>query len=186
MDYSPLCLFLSEESVAAHREYHYRLKVKYSILELSEPRLSGVPFEKIGELKGHGKIFREAYTERRLVDLHELYFNSFSERGRGCELLPNGYSSVADFQYKLLCAAKDEFHYADFLTVLGNLRTGDVRFTVERDVMRYEKPLVAIDLAEHAYFGDYGFCLEEYIKAAILHLDLSKISDFVKERRKKR
>ena len=120
------------------------------------------------------------------MDLHELYFNSFSERGRGCELLPNGYSSVADFQYKLLCAAKDEFHYADFLTVLGNLRTGDVRFTVERDVMRYEKPLVAIDLAEHAYFGDYGFCLEEYIKAAILHLDLSKISDFVKERRKKR
>ena len=49
-----------------------------------------------------------------------------------------------------------------------------------------EKPLVAIDLAEHAYFGDYGFCREEYIKAAILHLDLSKISDFVKERRKKR
>ena len=186
MDYSPLFCFLSEESVAAHKEYLYRLKAKYSILELSEPRLCGVPFEKIPELRGKADIFREAYIEKRLVDLHELYFDSFAARGRGCELLPSGFSSLSDLQYKLYCTAMDENRPVDFLTVLGNLRTGEVRFTTEREVFRYEKPLAAIDLAEHAYFNDYGFCREEYLKAAILHLNLSLISDFVKEWNKKR
>jgi superoxide dismutase len=33
------------------------------------------------------------------------------------------------------------------------------------------KPILALDLCEHAYFGDYAFCKERYIKEALRYIN---------------
>ena len=36
-------------------------------------------------------------------------------------------------------------------------------------------PLVCIDVCEHAYFLDYGFDKERYLKSALPYLDITKL-----------
>ena len=186
MNLSALFEFLSEESVAAHREYLYKKKVEYSILELSEPKLSGASFEKIIKMRLDKELKREAYRKKRNIDLHELYFFSFTEKRGENITLPQGYRSTAELQYHIFTVATEEECHSDFLTVLFDTRTGGLRPTTERDVGSGEIPVLAIDLAEHAYFSDYGFEREEYVKAAVARLDLRKISDFAEGFKKKR
>ena len=178
MDFSPLYSFLSEEGLSAHVAYYERLKLEYSILEVSEPSLRGVAFTDIPFLHIDRNLCSEAYEKRRRIDLHELYFSSFAEREARCDYIPPSFRSVAEMAYELFCLAV-ESESADFLVVTGDRMTGRVDFTVQRRLFKRQLPLLALDLCEHAYFGDYGFSREKYLKNAVSHLDFSRVSRFI-------
>ena len=76
--------------------------------------------------------------------------------------------------YELLLAAKDS--RSEFLFICRDKHGKPViasdKYT---DVIQKYTPCLAIDLCEHAYFWDYGFEKEEYIRRAIEHIDLLKI-----------
>ena len=178
MDVSTLHSFLSEDSVSAHLGELERLKLRYSILEASEPRLVGVCFTDIPSLRIARDIKEEAYEKRREIELHELYFSSFAKNNPRCERLPRQFSSPAEMAYELFCLAKDS-RGVDFLVVYGEPSTGRVGFSVSKELSRRQVPILALDLCEHAYFCDYGFEREEYLRNASAHLDLSRVSEFI-------
>ena len=123
------------------------------------------------------KTLRSELTELLSeIWLHECYFNSFASRGTSSEILKELRISENSFRYEMLLSARES--ETGFLCLF--LRAGtypDIKICTKSDVIsESHPPLLAIDLCEHAYFLDYGYRREEYLRAAIARLDLSKLS----------
>lgn len=170
--------FLSEESICAHKDYLKRLSLEYSILLASEPSLCEKRACEIPRLRIKRDIRDEAYAKCREIELHELYFSSFSEERGRCERLPEGFRSAAELLYEIYRVASER-READFLVVVGDKRRGRVRACRDKDIGPREVAILALDLCEHAYFPDYNYDRDRYLKSAIPRLNLSLVSDFV-------
>ena len=52
----------------------------------------------------------------------------------------------------------------------------EIKCTAEAGKVDYSiKPLLALDVSAHAYFLDYGFSKEDYLRAAVSRLSLGKL-----------
>ena len=172
--------FLSENNVLSHKEFLKELKLKLSVLEKSYSRLSGVKISELDSLRLSAEVRREALTLKSEILLHELYFDSFSEKFYSCEAARLAFGSEASFLYEMEEAAKAQS--VGFLLIYIDSK-GRLSFSIGEDLSRIlarATPLLALDLWEHAYFTDYGFDRKKYLKAALLHLNLNKINEFYK------
>ena len=167
--------FVNEASYKEHAEYLNNLKLKYSILKKSESRLSGL---ELFEIDRHREIRREIRREAlellSEIKVHEIYFSSFGERGGKCPSLKEKYGSESSFLYEML---KKSVNFGDGFCYVYKV-CGEVYFNCAKspcDIFCTCEPLVCIDLCEHAYFRDYGFKREEYLKRAFFYLNLSRI-----------
>ncbi len=167
--------FISLTNYELHREHLRQLKLRMSIFEKSYPEIKGKSPKQILKLP----IER---TERELaaglladILAHELFFSSFSSPNLICPSIRGVYGSEANFIYQLSCAAENR---GGFLFIQTD-RRGSPTFRVYNDpIMAFlsqEIPVLAIDLCEHSYFYDYFFDKQSYVRAALSHLDLSKI-----------
>ena len=166
-------LFLSENSIRGHKEYLAQLKLKYSVLVKSEPRLSDLSLDKIHRLNLKSEIKNEAVTLLSEIKAHEIYFSSFAEGHGKYEKIKKKYLSADSLRYEIFSLAKRV--HTGFLFVF--LDRGGVRIEA-RDKPPYfsiRTPTLALDLCEHSYFYDYFFDKQTYLKAALSRLDLSKI-----------
>ena len=164
--------FLSEEEILKHREYLKSLNLKFSILEKS-----------IKDAKSQIEVIRALSGEERrgaeelfsMISLHELFFSSFSDNTSfKNERIARQYGSEAGFLYalyKMGLKSKPSF--------LSVLRRGERIFPVLSEDYLYlsslGKPVLTIDLYEHAYYRDYGFDKEKYLEGALRHLNLAKL-----------
>lgn len=174
MDKAPLLEFLSERNVDLHREYLENCRMRLSILEKSGYSISGKSYPELFRAR-LGNAKDEILPLACEVYLHELYFDSFGMAGECAECLKSSYRSVAGFLYELERAAMA----ADggFLLVTRGQRGVDFSHNTSfAKPIRYE-PCLAIDLAEHAYFLDYGFDKLSYVRAALSRLRLSKLNN---------
>lgn len=161
-------LFVSEDSLKLHLEYLNDLKLKYSVLEKQYPELS----YDVATVK-RARIDK-AVKERALdlicnIKSHECYFNSFCEAPRPYKPIKRYFSSEDAFVYEIFLAARGGSH--NFIYVCKN-KSGKPFITDEY----YEDPIFAIDTSEHAYFLDYGFSRDEYLRRALGYLKLEKLS----------
>lgn len=167
--------FVSETAFAEHSAYLNNLKLRYSILKKSEAALSGL---ELSEIERHreigGDIRREAIRLLSEIKAHELYFSSFSARGGKCPVLKKQYSSESGFIYELL---KNSLNFLYGFCYVYKSRSGIYYECAEEPAQIFNKckPLLCIDLFEHAYFRDYGFRREEYLKNALSYLNLSRL-----------
>ncbi len=164
--------FLSEEEILRHKEYLKNLNLKFSILEKSI-RGAENQAEVIRALSGEERRKAEELFSR--IKLHELFFSSFSDNTTlKNERIARQYGSEASFLYALYKLGLKSRH--GFLSVL---KKGERIFPVLSEDYFYlsglGKPVLAIDLYEHAYYRDYGFDKEKYLEGALRHLDLAKL-----------
>ena len=165
---SAMELFLSKESLNLHLSYLNDLKLKYSILEKS------LPCEKVRNFRSSlCDLKRDAQRLRREISLHEIYFSSFSEKKRKCEFLKRYYSSKEAFLYEIYIKAKS--CASSFLTITVG-KTGKP-FVCETENLDSLEPCLALDLSEHAYFSDYAFNRDEYVRRALSYIDFSKLEN---------
>ena len=172
MEKNAMRSFLSERNLNLHREYLENCRLKLSILEKSGFNVSGKSYIELCNMRSceakeeilhlAGEIYR-----------HELYFDSFGMGGAGCDCLKERYGSVAGFLYEVERAAMRE--EGGFILVYFDGRSAVIGHSSRELHRRYGEPKLAIDLAEHAYFIDYGFDKERYVRAAVSHLQLLKI-----------
>lgn len=161
--------FIDEENYKMHLEYVNLLRVRLSA------------FRKMRGDNDSGKSAiakREVYVANEVL-LHEAYFNSFSERefprsacatrvfGSGNELLMALYRCAMDAVY-------------GFVGVARGAREGMYVFSCcdYFDMKPKLEPILAVDVCEHAYFGDFGFDKERYVKRALAHLSLDRLDEF--------
>ena len=167
--------FLSRDSILAHIDYMKELSLKYSIIEKSYPALAGKDIFKAKGSVIPRSVRGEAEELMRAILSHKIYFNSFAENLAPCPEIRKFYPSEDSFCYEVLSLAR-AFN-GGFIYVFsggGNspriLHSSNIPRVFER-----EAPTLALDLSEHAYFADYGFERDKYLRAAVARLDIKKL-----------
>ena len=175
MNRQALKTFLSEANIKEHLSYCRTLKNKYSIIEKSYPELKGKSLEDILKMPLKRQLREEISELLYKIRAHELYFSSFSEEIRPSSLVRKHYGSENNFVYEMKQAALDMeygyvYVYRDYKGIprFRTLNCLDERFVRDR-------PILLLDLFEHAYFADYGFNYPLYLAGAFSHIDLSAV-----------
>jgi len=166
--------FLSEDTVRGHVEYYRRLRCRCSIFEKSVPEIRGCTIRRLMEMRIDCRMKNEILPSFIAAKSHELYFSSFCEGRKICPKIKEYYSSEAAFLYELFQLARGMS--GGFLYVARD-RCGKPVGIPEEEIRSYRgfSPCLALDMAEHAYFPDYGFEKERYISAALSRLNLCEI-----------
>ena len=166
--------FVSERNYAMHREWAEREALRLSVL-LKDVGEVGAPYARVKLLCRRGKIGAEAPELYASVALHRTFFDSFSPY---CNL-PSAYArsrfgseaALINSLYTMALGQRCGF-VALVKTKEGARAVGSERCS---DILESGEPLLAIDVCEHAYYGDYGFGREEYVRRALMHLDLARL-----------
>ena len=168
--------FLSEANIKEHLSYLKTLKNKFSIIEKSYPELKGKSPDRVLKMNLKRQIRSEAFDLLLKIQAHEIFFSSFAREVKPSPAVRKYYSSENSFVYEMKMAALSceygyIYVYKDFKNVPRFRLTEalDERFIKDR-------PLLLVDLYEHAYFADYGFNYKGFLDGALSHLDLSLIS----------
>ncbi len=168
---NPLRTFLTEENIISHREYMRTLRLRHSIAEKSIPEIKGKSLAELEKLRLSQKDRREIIPNYREYLAHKLYFSSFCECQRPEPYLKKYYSSTEAFLYEIHLLAMSVDHGFIFIS-LTERGMPDIFHKTREDRIK-TTPVLALDLSEHAYFLDYRFDKEAYVRGAISHLDLS-------------
>ena len=162
----------SEENLILHREYLRKLRLRYSILETSVPKLSGASLEDVQRLRLTQRDRADVMRLLPEIELHEIFFSSFSEqRQTRSDLIIKRFGSLGSYLDILYRSARDLDH--GFLVIFED---GDYLAVTEYyRAFYHRRPQLAIDMCEHSYFLDYGFDRERYIYSCLSRLDIGKI-----------
>ena len=165
--------FLSESNIKEHLSYLRTLRLRLSIIEKSIPELKGASGEKIIRMNLKRGAKEEALNLHRRIRLHEIYFSSFTEVPKPSPILRKHYSSESGFVYEIKkCALGMDCGYI----YVYKDQKGIPRFRsllIPDDGIFRDKPVLSLDLFEHAYLFDYGFAFDRYLDGALSHIDLS-------------
>ena len=172
MDENAMRSFLSERNLNLHREYIENCRLRLSILEKSGFQIANKSYF---ELCGMRNCEAKAEILKLVGEIyrHELYFGSYGIGGENCGCLKERYGSVAGFLYEVEKTAMRE--EGGFILVYFDGSSAVIGHSSRELHRKYGAPKLAIDLAEHAYFLDYGFDKERYVRAAVSHLKLLKM-----------
>ena len=164
---------LSARTLELHYEKHHR-----GYLQKLRKLVTGKPEEKLTleQLVRHteGPVFDNAAQ----VWNHDFYWRSMKPGGGGRpaqplrELLTRSFGSVADCKAALAEAANTRFGSGWAWLLLdsrGRLRA-DSTPNAENPLRRGARPLLALDVWEHAYYVDYQNERERYVRGFLDHL----------------
>lgn len=167
--------FLSEQAILAHKEYVCTLRLKYSILEDSIPRIKGADIDEILSMKIDKSDREEVLSLLCEIKCHELYFDSFSvNTGVQSPLARRQYGSEDALAMCILYEGMKK----DIKFVSTGIKQGRISIHASKDYQSHfevHTPYLMIDAEEHAYFWDFGFDKERYLKTALLYLNLAKL-----------
>ena len=166
--------FLSERNIEMHKAYLNELMLKYRIFEKSYSELIGKDLNEIYRLNIQREEKRLAAKLFAEISAHKIYFSSFGERNTSSDRVKSEFGSVAQFLYEITEKCKGQS--SGFLLIYDNGNNLETYCGDEYEhVLRRKKVALALDLCEHAYFYDYGFGKEEYVRNAVTHFNLNKL-----------
>ena len=164
--------FLSERAINLHKDYLKSCEVRLSILRKS---VDGLPECADGLLRcrTEREIKREAIALMLERDCHRVFFESFCKEPKPSPAVRRDYSSEDALVYELLrLGMRSECGFVCAAVCRG----GRVRYGMAEEFYPFSsKKIIAVDICEHAYFLDYGFDKERYLRAALAHLNLSRL-----------
>ncbi len=163
--------FLSEDTLRLHREHIEKRRLEYSIFEKS---IGGIKGKELSELKRMRFCDREEVLKLKCeIIAHDLYFSSFGNAHESSEMIRRSYHTEASFIYEVQteCCKAD----GGFIFIYTDGRCVRMACGAPTLLLRLPEPRLALDLCEHAYFLDYGFDREAYIRNALKYLNLNKI-----------
>ena len=174
MNKSILLEFLSEDNLNLHLSHLKNASLQYSILEKSVDGLSGLSVRDMSR-SGLKRAERdEAFAKLSYIESHRNYFDSFAHLTKKCDAVRKCFGSEEKFLYEVFECARYESH--GFVYVyLDSRRKPKIEFAKPSDAYVKFSPVLALDLYEHAYFLDYAFEKEKYLRSAISRLDIEKL-----------
>lgn len=165
MNQSAMRQFLSEENITRHKDYLNSMRGKLSIIEKS-----------FNDKKNMDIKTRNEYNYlRKCISSHELFFNSFKLSSGKCANIKKYFSSKERFIYDLMEISKNK--ESGFIYVYVDKRkTPQIDYSTDfSDPYSKFEPILAFDLYEHVYFADYGFKKADFLKNALVYLDLDAL-----------
>ena len=172
--------FLSKDSLNEHRMYLHTLRLKHSIMEKSVPEIKGKGISEIIKLNLKKSLKNDILPGIISIKSHELYFESFSDKAVSCTEIKKYYSSSEAFLYRLFTKAREAVGGFVYICLDGGGRPYiEVRFPSDKEPLRYS-PVLCVDMYEHAFFADYRFDCDRYLKNLLPYLDISRLFSYNK------
>lgn len=170
--------FLCEEGLNRHRGYVEEMRGRLAFLYRSCEELRGLDTRALLRVRGSKRgLACEVLALRAEILLHEIYFSSFSERAYpACEAAKKSFGSALGLLNELKRAAiPKDIGFVGVCRKDKGLRIFAIRSA--EDIFSLGEPLLAIDMAEHAYFMEFGFNREEYLARALAYLNLPQLDE---------
>ncbi len=171
---NPMRTFLTEDSIAIHKEYMKTLRLRHSIMEKSIPEIKGKSIFDMEKMRLRKSDKEEMISNFAEYLAHELYFKSFAISPNKNAFIKKYYSSEEAFLYEIVTMAskmRDGFVFVS----IGDKGEPKIH-CCQSGIIPKQIPKLAIDVSEHAYYLDYRFEKEQYLKNALAHLDLSLLT----------
>ncbi len=176
MNKSVMREFLSEDNLNLHLSHLKNESHRYAILEKSISGLAGLDAREIARSGLKREERSEAIERLSYIESHKNYFDSFAHLTKKCDNVRKHFGSEEKFLYEVFECARYE-SYGFVYVYLDKRRQPKIEFAKPSDAYIKFLPILSIDLYEHAYFLDYGFEKEKYLRAAISRLDIEKIEN---------
>ncbi len=170
-----MLLFLTAENIKSHMDYMNTVFSKYMIYEKSISALSGKTAREISKMRLKSDEKREILSLLTEYLSHKTYFSSFAKNNTRYPEIKKYFTSEDDFCYQVIERAR---HEADgYIYIIKDKKGAPhiVHSSECRDIYINYTPTLALDLCEHAYFADYGYNRDEYIRRAATRMDISKL-----------
>ena len=169
--------FLSEQALASHKEYVRLLRVKYSILEDGIKGIKNIDVSKVLTMNLNKRDKIEVQSLLGEIQCHDIYFDSFNaDNGLRSTLARRQYGS----EDALAMCILHEGMKKDIKFVSVGIKQGRISIHASFDYHTHFEvhvPRLMIDTEEHAYFWDYGFYKEGYLKSALRYLNLARLDE---------
>lgn len=166
--------FLSEDNLNLHISHMRNASYKYSILEKSIACLQDKSLYDLPYLRLSRDDREEAINLLSYIESHKCYFDSFAHLNKKCDSVRKYFGSEEKFLYEIFETSRYESH-AFLYVYLDNRNKPQVEVAAPENIYTKYNPVLALDLYEHAYFMDYGFEKEKYLRGAISRLDIEKL-----------
>lgn len=167
--------FVSERNYLMHKDAAGKDALRLGVLLRSVPKSVADDVGKLMRMRVTGMDMRSVSELKASVVLHKVFFDSFRDgRFSPSEAVRQHFGSEAALRSMMLREAMQKPR--GFVALLLSRKKPLVLASESAlDILLRGTPLLAIDISEHAYYGDWGFDKEGYLKAAISRLDLSAL-----------
>jgi len=171
---------ISEQQIKYHHDTHYAAYVNnLNKIEqqLTELRAKG-DYSAIRGLK-----LNESFNTGGMV-LHELYFDNLGGKGEEpagelAEMIKRDFGSFENWKKEFIEIAKAARGWVLLCLFDGKLHNYSVDYH-DVGAVWGARPVLALDVWEHAYYLDYGPDRAKYLEAFFKNLDWSKVADKLK------
>ena len=165
--------FFSDKSVILHKKYLENLNLRCSALLKSSPEVIGMSLDKMRKKRFLNKP--DIIALRSEIICHEIFFSSFGKSYEASCAVKKKYRTEQSFLYELYRLGLER--RGEFLGIFVNRGEVSVKISDCERLLTYGKPILAVDLCEHAYFMDYGFSKGEYLRNILSYLNLGKLDE---------
>lgn len=172
---------ISEKLIRSHHENNYTGAVK--ALNAVELRLAAMLADKDLPAYVYGDLKREELVRTGSVVLHETYFRNLGGDGKaGDEILATiketfGSYELWEAEFKRTGNALGGG--SGWVILAHNFHTGELHNYWSWDHMHnapFSRPLLALDMYEHAYQMDYGAAAAKYVDAFMLNVNWEEVN----------
>lgn len=172
---------LSEKLIRSHWENNYGGAVK--ALNAVEQRLAAMVKEKDLPAYVYGGLKREELVRSGSVVLHELYFGNLGGEpkpgGRVLDVIKQWFGSYEQWEDEFKKTANALGGGSGWVVFAQNGHTGEFHNYWAWDHMHnvpMGRPLLVLDMYEHAYHMDYGAAAAKYVDAFLLNVNWEEVN----------
>lgn len=172
---------LSEKLIKSHWESNYGGAVK--ALNLVEQRLASLLQDKDLPPYIYGDVKREELVRTGSVVLHENYFANLGGNGRAggtiLDSLKQWFGSYEQWETEFKRTANALGGGSGWVILAYNQHTGEIHNYWSWDHMHNApmgRPLLVLDMYEHAYHMDYGAAAAKYVDAFMQNVNWEEVN----------
>ena len=172
---------ISEKLMRSHHENNYTGAV--GALNLIEKRLAALVADKDTPGYVYADLKREELVRTGSVVLHETYFANLGGDGKAGDdilaALKTHFGSYEQWEAEFKKTAQGLAGGSGWVILAHNFHTGELHNYWAWDHMHnapFSRPLLALDMYEHAYQMDYGSAAAKYIDAFMQNLHWEEVN----------
>lgn len=172
---------LSEKLIRSHHENNYGGAVK--ALNTVEQRLAAMLADKDLPAYIYGDLKREELVRTGSVVLHEIYFGNLGGDGKAAGDVLNAikqhWGSYEQWEAEFKRTGNALGGGSGWVIFAHNFHTGELHNYWAWDHMHnapFSRPLLAMDMYEHAYHMDYGAAAAKYVDAFMQNVKWEEVN----------
>lgn len=172
---------LSERLIRSHHENNYSGAV--SALNVVEQRLAAMLNDKNLPAYIYGDLKREELVRTGSVVLHEIYFSNLGGDGKAAGDVLNSikshWGSYEQWEAEFKRTGNSLGGGSGWVIFAHNFHTGELHNYWSWDHMHnapFSRPLLAMDMYEHAYQMDYGASANQYVDAFMQNVNWEEVN----------